>query len=79
MDNMGMYCLWNLCNIILEFSKMCQHFKVERLKKNNGIQNTLDSQRQLILGNCLECGTTITIGIIKNGKEKINANYSLDR
>ena len=49
----------------------CPHTRIERVKKNNGIQNTVDPNMQLIFGNCLKCGTTLTIGKIVNGKETL--------
>ena len=47
----------------------CPHKKIVRLKQNNGIQETLDKNRQYIFGNCAECGTTIVIGTVIDGKE----------
>ena len=47
----------------------CPHKKIVRLKQNNGIQETLDKNRQYILGSCTECSTTIVIGTIINGTE----------
>ena len=55
----------------------CLHTRIERVKKNNGIQNTVDPNMQFIFGNCLKCGTTLTIGKIVNGKEVLTYNRQL--
>jgi len=47
----------------------CPHHKIVRIKKDNGIQPTLDEDHQYIFGNCVECGMTFDIGVVRNGKE----------
>lgn len=63
----------------------CKHKRVERIKLNAGIQETHDSRRQLILGNCLDCGTSLVAGEVIDGieyvlvkKEKIREGKTMD-
>jgi len=53
---------------------MCNHTHIERCAKLNGIQ-WIDEYRRFgwILGNCLKCGTTLTIGYVRNGEEVLCA------
>lgn len=46
----------------------CLHKRIERVKKDNGIQETDDPAVKLIPGNCLDCGTTVTMGKIVSGQ-----------
>ena len=48
---------------------MCEHTRLVRVEKNNGIQETLVSDVSMILGNCLDCGTTLTIAYKEGDKE----------
>lgn len=49
---------------------MCDHPSFVRVKKNNGLQETIDQNRQLVLYNCTECETTMALFEIVNGKER---------
>ena len=48
----------------------CEHRRTRRVVKNNGIQETCNPRKQLILGDCLDCnGTTLCIGTVWDGRE----------
>ena len=51
---------------------MCQHPKLIRVKKNNGIQPTDDPNIQMVLGNCPVCKTTDVMGWVINGVERLS-------
>ena len=47
----------------------CKHDRITRVSRNNGIQDTVNPRRKLIIGNCEACGTTVTIGVEWDGRE----------
>ena len=47
---------------------MCDH-KFEKSDLNGGVQPTNDPNVQIIMGNCIYCGTTGIWGWIVNGEE----------
>lgn len=51
---------------------MCEHPNVERVKKNNGLQETLNPHKKFILANCTQCGTTLVIGENYDGVEQFD-------
>lgn len=48
---------------------MCNHSELIRVEKNRGIQETHDKNVQMILGNCMKCGSTLVWGWCVNGVE----------
>jgi len=52
---------------------MCQHPKLERVKKLNGIQPSHNPNKQMILGNCTVCHTTLVMGWVIDDVEEIKA------
>jgi hypothetical protein len=47
----------------------CEHKQVKRISRGDGLQNTANPRRKLIIGNCEACGTPVTIGVEWDGRE----------
>jgi len=48
---------------------MCNHSRLERVKKNNGIQGTGIEGYDLIMYNCVDCHSTLTPYVRIHGEE----------